>query len=75
MFYEPIPYPSEQAIFAALQGIKSDDQGNFRPDQGKRAFGSLIAGNQARRTAAVIADLEPYPSAPLAETPRPFRRC
>ena len=38
----PIPYASEQGIFcgltgnflAALQGIKSGDQGNFRPDQG-----------------------------------------
>ena len=49
--------------------------GKFSPSSGKEAFSSLIARNRALRTAVVIADLEPYPSALLAETPRPFRRC
>ena len=34
MLYAPIPYASEQGIFAAFQGIKSGAQGNSRPDQG-----------------------------------------
>ena len=34
VLYGPIPYASEQGIFAALQGIKSGAQGNSRPDQG-----------------------------------------
>jgi hypothetical protein len=32
--YGPIPYASNREFFAALQGIKSGDQGSFRRDQG-----------------------------------------
>src|SRR6202030_3475006 len=32
--YGPIPKHPNREFFAALQGIKSGDQGNFRPDQG-----------------------------------------
>ena len=35
---KPMPYPLEQGIFWALQGIKSGDQGNFDPDQGIRSL-------------------------------------
>src|SRR5215813_10795790 len=34
-------------FFTALQGIKSGDQGNSRPDQGKEAFGSRFARNRS----------------------------
>src|SRR5438128_3850936 len=68
------PTHPNSEFFAALQGIKSGDQGNFRPDQGKRPSARVFARNRALRTAALIAALGPYPSAPLAETPRPSRR-
>src|SRR5438309_11691315 len=76
------PYPGQAVLLAnaslVLKPYLDSRTGRLhRLDSlsGKEAFGSLIARNRAPRTPAVIADLEPYPSALLAETPRPFRRC
>jgi hypothetical protein len=38
----PHPAPTNREFFAALQGIKSGDQGNFRPDQGKRPSARVL---------------------------------
>jgi len=61
-------------FFTALQGIKSGDQGNSRPDQGKRPSARVLPVIGALSTAVLMAALGPYPSTPLAETARPSRR-
>jgi hypothetical protein len=56
--YEPIPYASEQGIFCGLQGIKSGDQGKFRPDQGIPLSSAIWAFAPADNP-IVPTDLEP----------------
>jgi hypothetical protein len=41
---DQFPTHPNREFFAALQGIKSDDQGNFRPDQGKRPLARVLPG-------------------------------
>jgi len=43
------PAHPNREFFAALQGIKSSDQGNFRPDQGKRPSARVLAPNRGSK--------------------------
>jgi hypothetical protein len=70
------PHPNRE-FFAALQGIKSADQGNFRPDQGIPLSSAILAFARCRqiqssRQISTIAEKANRDAARCSKSPKPI---